>query len=195
MELELLTRDATLDDWSTEKYIEVYQEVRGWDEGERKFALPLRKWVQLAGGTLTIADWNRFDHSVESGDIKLTRPIRNTLRRVVGAPPLPTTVAETIATNVSPDAAVYRLGSGVGDNVVIVGDVGTGVSLFVNGDVRVQESSDDSSVDVQGRTSPRRKYFNPRLPVEYGPRVKASGKSAAELIDFALKMQEQGSWW
>jgi hypothetical protein len=191
MELELLTRDATLDDWSTQEYVDAYQELRRWDEEKQKFLLSLDKWVKLIGEPPSKGEWNRLDR----GEVGWTRTLRNKLREVVGAPPLPLTVQETVATNVSPDAAIYRLGVGIGDQVVIVGDVGTGVSLFVNGDVRVSDTTGAPSVDVRARTLPRRKYFNPRLPVEYGPRVKASGKSVAELLDFALRMHEQQAWW
>jgi hypothetical protein len=191
MELELLTRDATLDDWPLQDYVDAYQELRGWDEDKQKFVLSLDKWVARVGEPPSKGEWNRLDR----GEVGYTRAIRNAIRRGAGAPELPKTVAETIAENVSPDAAVRRLGGGVADNVLIVGRVDRTVVLHVNGDIAVSDTTDTPSVKRTGRTLARRKYFTARLPVEYKERVKRSGKTTAELLDFALRMQEQQAWW
>ena len=121
--VSLLTKDATLDDLSMGDYRDIFNELRE--------KMSLDKLVDLLHSQYSKAQWSKFEHSP---DMVLTRIMRNELRRAVGQPELPPTVAECTA-QVSPDASVWQVGEGTPEHVIMVGS--SPVTLHVNSGVSV----------------------------------------------------------
>lgn len=121
MTVTLLTKDASLDNLSTQDYRDIYDELRQ-DKS-------LGAVVELLHSEYSRAMW----HQYEKGERTLNRTMRNELRRAMNMPPLPPTVAEATA-QASPDAAVWSVGGGVPEHVIMVSD--TPVTLYVNGTVQ-----------------------------------------------------------
>lgn len=120
MTVTLVTRDASLDDLSASDYRDIFAEVRE--------KMSLDKFVALSGSQYSKAQWAKYEH----GTATLTRAMRNDLRRSVGMAELPPTVADAVSA-ASPDAAVWTVGDGVPEHVIMVG--ATPVTLHVNGAV------------------------------------------------------------
>ena len=138
MNVTLVTRDATLDDLSVADYREIFDELKqGHSYGQL---------VTLIGSAYSRALWQQYD----AGERQLSRGMRNELRRAIGKPELPPTVAEATAA-ASPDAAVWQVGEGVPEHVIMVASAP--VTLSVNGSVQVASRTSL----VTGVTSPATK--------------------------------------
>ena len=145
----LITKDATLDDLSLSDYVDMVQDLRT--------TLSLEKLITVLGSQYSKPLWAK----VEKGEVPPNRNQRNELRRYYGMPPLPPTVAEATAA-ASPDAAVWQVGQGPADSVIMV--TGTEpITLRVNGAVSVVdvqvESPASAHVTEVTRTKRQRKYF------------------------------------
>lgn len=134
----LVTRDASLDALSLSDYRDIYDELRGRDAGTGAYAVSLDKFVTLVTSAYSKAQWSKY----HNGEAMLTRTMRNELRQAVGLPPLPPTVAEATAA-ASPDAAVWQVGDGPAEHVIMVTTVEP-LTLHVNGAV----SAADEHVSV-----------------------------------------------
>lgn len=123
----LVTKDATLDDLSASDYRDIYTELRrlGMEPKER---ISFDRFIAMINSQYSKAQWAKYD----SGETSLNRTMRSELRVATGLPPLPPTVAEATA-QASPDAAVWSVGDGVPEHVIMVSD--TPVVLYVNGTV------------------------------------------------------------
>lgn len=124
----LVTKDATLDDLSVQDYRDIYVELRRLDM-EPKERLSYADFIDLIHSQYSKAQWAKYD----SGETSLNRTMRSELRVAMGKPPLPLTIAEATA-QASPDAAVWSVGDGVPEHVIMVSD--TPVTLYVNGTVQ-----------------------------------------------------------
>ena len=128
MTVTLVTRDATLDDLSAADYRDIYTELRRLEvEGEKPISFD--RFIAMIGSQYSKAQWAKYD----SGETSLNRTMRSELRVATGLPPLPPTIAEATA-QASPDAAVWSVGDGVPEHVIMVSD--TPVTLYVNGTVQ-----------------------------------------------------------
>lgn len=132
MTVRLITHDATLDDLSAQDYRDIYAELRRLDM-EPKDRISFDRFIALIGSAYSKAQWAKYD----SGETSLNRTMRSELRVATGLPPLPPTVAEAAA-QASPDAAVWSVGDGVPEHVIMVSD--TPVTLYVNGTVQTVSS-------------------------------------------------------
>lgn len=119
----LLTKDATLDDLSASDYRDIFNELRE--------KMSLDKLIALLHSQYSKAQWSKFEHSP---DMVLTRIMRNELRSGVGLAPLPLTIEQATA-QASPDAAVWRVGEGTPEHVIMVGS--EPVTLHINSGVSV----------------------------------------------------------
>ncbi len=142
-----MTVDATLDDLSLSDYADMVAELRQ--------AMSFDKMIAALGSVYSKALWAK----VADGGTP-NREQRNELRRYFGKPALPPTVESCTAT-ASPDAAVWMVGSGVPDTVVMVASAEP-MTLRVNGSVTVCDNVDAMpSRNAVERTEPRRKYIRP----------------------------------
>lgn len=176
MKATMITRDATLDDLSAQDYADIFAEIR-----ER---MSLDKFCALVSSAYSKAQWSKYEH----GGIAPTRTMRNELRRAVGRPELPPTVAEATA-QASPDAAVWRVGDGVPEHVIMV--TNAPVTLRVNGAVEVVPGMPEvTEVTVPPR--PRTRYVRPCIPERYAKRLAGlpSGSTWLDVIEAGFRTLE-----
>lgn len=173
----LVTRDATLDDLSTGDYRDIFNELRE--------KMSLDKLVDLLHSQYSKAQWSKFEHSPE---MMLTRNMRNELRSGVGLPPLPLTV-EQATRQASPDAAVWKVGEGVPEHVIMVGS--EPVTLHVNSGVTVVEPQAHVTMVTVGSTM-RKRYIRPCVSQEQNRRFLALPvrSSWGEIIEVGLAVLE-----
>ncbi len=182
----LVTRDATLDDLSMVDYQAIYDELRPFDASEGKRVPAIRKFCEAIGWDKAPANWTNW----EQGQGNLTRTMRNALRKAVGLPELPPTVADAVAVGASPDAAVWSVGEGVAEHVIMVAD-GEPITLHVNGSVSVMKSAFVTEVTShQERLRERTRYIRPCATETQDLRREAVGASWAEIIEAGLHAVE-----
>lgn len=164
-----LTVDATLDEFSAGDYRDMVQELRQ--------TYSLRQLDELVGNICSPALWAKVEH----GEAVANRAQRNALRKLFNKPPLPPTVAECTA-QASPDAAVWTVGEGVPDTVVMVAGTEP-VTLRVNGTVQVV-----TPVTVRRERQPV-EVFRPMLDPADRAAMKALGHkySAREIWQMGIK--------
>lgn len=143
MNAKLLTVAAELaEDLTEAQYREIYDELR-----ER---CSLRQFADAIGSTVAHSWWSKYEH----GEAVLNHERRNELRRAVGLPELPWTVAQALG-NVSPNAAVWALGEQPAERVVLVGaDQPQTLTMRLNGNLTVIE---DAPHNADGTVVPRRR--------------------------------------
>jgi hypothetical protein len=185
-----ITKDATLDDLSTQDYRDIYDELREKDDRNGSYAVSLDKFVTLVSSQYSKAQWSKY----HNGETTLTRTMRNELRRCVGVPTLPPTVAEATAT-ASPDAAVWQVGTGPAEHVIMV-TTQEPITLHVNGAVSVGEQAArmpqrDVVTPVTRTGLPRKHYARPTASEAQENRRLALGVKWAEIIERGLSALEQ----
>ena len=176
MNVTLVTRDATLDDLSTQDYADIFAEIR-----ER---MSLDKFCRLVNSQYSKAQWSKYDHCA----IAPTRQMRNELRRAIGKPELPPTVAEATAA-ASPDAAVWRVGDGVPEHVIMVASAP--VTLRVNGAVEaVPQTPYVTEVTAPSRTrKPHKRLWIPERLLERYTGLRTA-YSDADIIEAGIRTLE-----
>src|SRR3990167_8538710 len=97
--IRTITINASRDDLTEQDYRDIFEEFR------EKYSL--RAFVELAKSGYSIAYWSKY----ERGEFELTRQAKNEMRRAVGLPALPLTVAESVA-DVDAGAGVIEIGAG-----------------------------------------------------------------------------------
>lgn len=142
----LLTQNATLDDLSAGDYRDIFTEIRE--------KMSLDKFCALVNSQYSKAQWSKYEHDA---NMLPTRPMRNELRRAVGQSELPPTVAECAA-QASPDAAVWRVGEGVPEHLIMVGS--DPITLHVNSGVTVVTPEAHVTVVTAGQVR-RKRYARP----------------------------------
>jgi len=178
----LLTRDATLDDMSAQDYRDVYDEVRG--KGvlpDREYMYSLDDFIKMIGSAYSKPHWARYHR----GEMVLNRAMRNELRKATSHDLLPPTVAEATA-GASPDAAVWQVGDGVPEQVIMVS--ATPVTLRVNGSVSVVDAQQPAQQRVPARTRTQR---SPRYTTSQMQRRRALGVSWRAVVEAGLTILEQ----
>lgn len=206
--LDVLTEQATFDPLSDEDYRQMFRSIRGYyrsPEGDEEWELSYGDFTREVGMEYNSkAEWNRWYRKERGyGTTKpLPREYRNAIRRLYVRdgkriyPDLPGTVAEVIAQNVLLDARVSKYGDGPADEVILLTGLRGSVTLSVDSEVSLYQNGTEGAVP-NGTEARRghRELFRPALPTDYKGRVAATGKSTAELLDFAIRMHEQSAWW
>lgn len=188
----LVTKDATLDTLSEQDYWDIYHfELRRWNETEQKYDISGERLCEMIGSKFTKALWSKWgawhnSPDPERGACPLNRAMRNELRKAVGQPLLPPTVAEATAT-ASPDAAVWRVGEEPAEHVIMVGAT-EGVALHVNGAVTVREIG--HVTPVTRPKSKRKPVVRPTASQRQNERRLALGDSWDEIIEDGLAVRE-----
>jgi hypothetical protein len=178
----LITRDASLDDLSAGDYRDIFDELRPVDPktGNR---LSLDKFIASIGSVYSKALWHAYD----TGERTLNRQQRSELRIACGLPPLPPTVAEATA-QASPDAAVWRVGDGVPEHVIMVDS--TPITLNINSGVSVVTPAPDVT-GVTARSTPRKRYARPCVTESQNKRfLDLSVRSWQDVIEAGLTALE-----
>lgn len=135
------------DTLSDQDYRDIYTELR-----ERR---SLADFLALTKSTVSRAWWSQYEASAKHLDWQR----KNELRHAVGLPELAPAPAAAI-TAVAPDAAVWRVGEGLADMVIMVTpDLPSGTLLSVNGEVHIAGpvvTTVAPAGNVTGVTPPRR---------------------------------------
>lgn len=174
--ITLLSRNASHDDLGDADYADIFAELRE--------SLSLDKLCALLNSAYSKATWNKY----ERGETPLTRTMRNELRMAVGLSPLPPTVADATA-QASPDAAVWRIGGGVPEHVILVAS--SPVTVHVNGGVQVIDSV-SRVTEVTRALRARKRYVRPCIPETLLQRYSAlQGVSWQDVIDAGLRSYEE----
>ena len=132
----LVTRNASADSLTDADYGEIFAELRQQHS--------LAQLCELLQSKYSRALWNKY----ERGETTLTRTMRNELRRAVGLPLLPPTVAEAAAA-ASPDAAVWQVGTGPAEHVIMVASPEP-LTLHVNARCVLPEPEDERQPEEPG---------------------------------------------
>lgn len=145
-------RADSADNLSDQDYNDIYAELRA--------KCPLRQFSETIRSAVSFAWWNKYEH----GEGRLNRDRRNELRAAVGLPRLPETVAAVTAT-IDPDAAIYQVGAGAPDRVVMIGNhVSEPLVLRLNGnlhvlpDTPVEPLAEEARVTLVTRATRPRSY-------------------------------------
>ena len=182
-----VTQDATLDSMSAQDYRDMFDELRPIDPRTEN-RLSLDKFIAAIDSQFSKALWGRYDH----GEVGLNRAQRSELRVAVGQAPLPPTVAEATA-QASPDAAVWQVGIGVPETVIMVSGHEK-VTLHVNGAVSVAENISDNALSrpVEGSRIARKPVIRPVASFAQESRRIAVSASWKDVIEAGLKALELG---
>ena len=168
MKAKLLTIAAELaEDLTEDDYRCIYDELRE--------KCSLRQFAEFIGSDVSHTWWGRYENQL----VRLNHERRNELRRAVGLPELPWTVAQSLA-NVSPNAAVWALGEQPAERVVMVGaDAPQELTMRLNGKLTVIEDAPQEA-HVMGHTRPktRRVHKTVNLSIATWERLNAARKSA-----------------
>jgi hypothetical protein len=168
MKTKLLTIAAELaEDLTEDDYRCIYDELRE--------KCSLRQFAEFIHSDVSHAWWGRYENQI----VQLHHERRNELRRAVGLPELPWTVAQSLS-NVSPNAAVWALGEQPAEHVVLVGgDAPQELTMRLNGKLTVIEDAPQEA-RVMGLT--RRKTHKVHKTVNLSPttweRLNTARKSA-----------------
>ena len=181
----MVTKDATLDTLSVADYLDMIAELRTPDDKGKPMSYD--KFIERIGSAWSKALWAK----VVEGTALPNRSQRNELRAAMGEALLPMTVAEATA-QASPDAAVWTVGDGRPDTVIMVSERKP-ITVHVNGAVSVV--TDSFVTEVTGRQEKRRRYWRTCMSLEQKERTAAlnQGKppelqmTPQEIYDMGLK--------
>lgn len=174
-------RRAGSDDLTAADYRDIFEELRS--------GRSLRELVSEAGAAQgRIAYWSRYQRNP---DAVPDLDGRNELRRLVGLPELAPPAGDVVTAAVDPAAAVWQVGAGAADRVVLLATPGP-LTIHVNGNgPQVVDSRDNALyTDVHSpRSAQKRKaYLTVRLPVEWRSELKSRGLTVRQIVAAALEV-------
>ena len=180
--MQIITlRQPGSDNLTPADYRDMFEELR---EGRS-----LRELVSEAGAAEgRIAYWSRYGRNPDAApDLEG----RNELRRLVGLPELAPPAGDVVTAAVDPAAAVWQVGAGAADRVVLLATPGP-LTIHVNGNgPQVVDSRDNALyTDVHSpRSAQKRKaYLTVRLPVEWRSELKSRGLTVRQIVAAALEV-------
>jgi hypothetical protein len=175
----LVTKDATLDNLSTNDYRDIFTELRQ--------NLSLDKLIGVMGSSYSKATWSKY----ERNELELNRTMRSELRRAVNLPALPETVTEAVNNRTSPDAEVWAVGDGAfsAGKVLLISGEHQDLVLHVNGAVQAMPHSTGVTSVTTGAT-PRKPLVRPVASIEQNERRAALLASWKDVIEAGLRVLE-----
>ncbi len=180
--MQIITlRQPGSDNLTPADYREIFDELRA--------NRSLRALVETAGAAESrIAYWSRYQRNP---DAVPDLDGRNELRRLVGLPELAPPAGDVVTAAVDPAAAVWQVGAGAADRVVLLATPGP-LTIHVNGNgPQVVDSRDNALyTDVHSpRSAQKRKaYLTVRLPVEWRSELKSRGLTVRQIVAAALEV-------
>lgn len=82
------------DDLTPNDYIEIYQELRGYDPDRDAYALSVREFMERIGSAYSTGQWSKFHRGLI---LYVPRDMRNELRAAVGLPEAPMSLRDLAA--------------------------------------------------------------------------------------------------
>jgi len=180
--MQIITlRQPGSDNLTPADYREIFDELRA--------NRSLRALVETAGAAESrIAYWSRYQRKPAAVPDLAGK---NELRRLVGLPELDPPAGAVAAVHVDPAAAVWQVGDGAADRVVLLATPGP-LTIHVNGNgPQVVDSRDNALyTDVHSpRSAQKRKaYLTVRLPVEWRSELKSRGLTVRQIVAAALEV-------
>lgn len=180
--MQIITlRQPGSDELTPADYREIFDELRA--------NRSLRALVETAGAAESrIAYWSRYQRKPAAVPDLAGR---NELRRLVGLPELAPPAGDVVTAAVDPAAAVWQVGAGAADRVVLLATPGP-LTIHVNGNgPQVVDSRDNALyTDVHSpRSAQKRKaYLTVRLPVEWRSELKSRGLTVRQIVAAALEV-------
>ncbi len=180
--MQIITlRQPGSDNLTPADYREIFDELRA--------NRSLRALVETAGAAESrIAYWSRYQRKPAAVPDLAGR---NELRRLVGLPELAPPAGDVVTAAVDPAAAVWQVGAGAADRVVLLATPGP-LTIHVNGNgPQVVDSRDNALyTDVHSpRSAQKRKaYLTVRLPVEWRSELKSRGLTVRQIVAAALEV-------
>jgi len=176
-------RRAGSDDLTAADYRDIFEELRS--------GRSLRELVSEAGAAQgRIAYWSRYQRNP---DAVPDLDGRNELRRLVGLPELAPPAGDVVTAAVDPAAAVWQVGAGAADRVVLLATPGP-LTIHVNGNgPQVVDSNSDALYnDVQAPRSARtrKRAWRPMLPAEWRLELAKRGLDIRQIVAAALEVVE-----
>lgn len=173
-------RRAGSDDLTAADYRDIFEELRS--------GRSLRELVSEAGAAQgRIAYWSRYQRNP---DAVPDLDGRNELRRLVGLPELAPPAGDVVTAAVDPAAAVWQVGAGAADRVVLLATPGP-VTLHVNGTgpqvVDAGESALYTDVQAPRGRRPRKSVWRPALPPEWRSELERRGLTLRQIVEEALQ--------
>lgn len=164
-----VTKDASIDAFTEQDYIEIYQEVRGYDEAKKgtrqEYAVSLDKFVEMyVGAYPSKAAWSKW----HNGDMALNRTMKNQLRFAGGIPLLPLSIEQALA-DIAQDAEIVQIGDSAEPHRVIKIATTESLTIYVNGTItatRQDEPVTSRVTDVTTQKNDTRRRYRPELPEE-----------------------------
>jgi hypothetical protein len=174
-------RRAGSDDLAPADYRDMFEELRE--------SRSLRKLVFAAGAAEgRIAFWSRYERNL---DAVPDLDGRNELRRLVGLPELAPPAGEVVTAAADPAAAVWQVGDGAADRVVLLATPGP-LTIHVNGNgPEIVDSSGNALYnDVQAPRSARtrKRAWRPMLPAEWRLELEKRGLTVRQIVAAALEV-------
>jgi len=185
----LVTKDASLDSLSTGDYRDIYEELRSRNPVTGEYSISFDKLIAMIGSAYSKALWAKY----HAGESQLNRNQRNELRRYVGLPLLPLTVAEATAA-ASPDAEVWAVGDGIAERVIMLASCAP-VTINCNGGVSVARPNAQACevTRVTSRARHRQPVIRPVVSLAQETRRSAVGVAWREVIEAGLTALENGA--
>lgn len=161
--IEQVTINASqaVDDYSPEDYWNIYCELRNYDPQTRTYGLTATQLIDRLQSKFDRAVWSNYQYSYEKSmsdpnvRVRLTRAMKSELRAAIKVAPLVPTVQEAVSA-ADPDSEVLKIGSGIPQYVLMVGECPPLMIRVYNGDIRARPLEPHS-----GATQGRRRLVRP----------------------------------
>lgn len=175
--MQKLTENATHDDLTNEQYIEIADEIRGYNEETGEKGMSWDKFIIQVGSFKFRAQWSEW----RKGERVLLREMKNDLRREVGLKELSESVQQVVERMVCPDALVE-----------VETDVTEGQGEYVA--IYKQRPTEEKPVTpVTEKRKQRVGVMRPsHVPTKYDEQRKKLGKSWIEVVQAGLISIERG---
>lgn len=179
-------RHAGSDDLASSDYRKIFDELRK--------NRSLRELVKAAGAAEgRIAYWSRYQRNPDAVPDLASK---NELRIARGLPELDQPASVVVAAAVDPSAAVWWVGDGPADRVILLAEPGP-ITLHVNDEgPRVADVYETPSYnDVQGGRKQRRRkpYLVVRLPEEWRSELEFHGLTVRQIVEKELETYRKNS--
>ena len=188
--MQKLTENATHDNLTNEEYIEICDEIRGYNEQTGEKGMSWDKFIFLVGSNRFRSQWSEW----RKGERIIQWDMMNDLRKAVSLPLLPEPTQMILERMVCPDALIETdVTEGQGKYVYIAKENPHTQPVFSNEEVAAMYTGIPTRIPTGNRRKARVGVMRPsHVPVKYDEQRKKLGKSWAEVVQAGLESIERG---